>query len=555
MRPLYFFCAIIFLSVINSCNPVAREEIIEEKKIFKYNEAAGISSLDPAFSNLFENIAVVNQIFNGLVQMNDQLEVIPAIAKKWKISEDGTEYTFYLRDDVYFHDHSVFENKKGRRVLASDFVHSFFRIIDSKVASPGAWIFNDVDFSEKSNFSGFIAENDTTLKIYLSRPFQPFLGILTMPYCFVVPHEAVEFFGNDFRNNPVGTGPFKFKAWKEGVKLILVKNENYWEKEGEEKLPYLDGISISFIKERQSEFIGFINGKLDLLSGIEGMFKDELLTATGQLNPQYESRFIMINKPFLKTDYLGIFVDENSSIVKDNPLRFKEVRQAINYAIDRKSMISYLRKGIGNPAEAGIVPEGMPSYNPEKVNGYSYDPLKAKELLAKAGYPNGEGLPEIILSTTALYLDLAEFIQNQLNLLGINIKIDVLPTAIYSELSARGQLNFFRKSWVADYPDAENYLALFYSKNSAPLGPNYTHFSNMEYDKLYEASKVEKDDRKRYGLYQKMENIILEESPVIVLYYDRAIKFFPKSITGLEVNPMNLISLKRVKKQIGVAPN
>ncbi|MFN7013795.1 MAG: ABC transporter substrate-binding protein, partial [Bacteroidia bacterium] len=159
----------------------------DNTNIFKINEAIGISSLDPAFARNFENIMAVNQLFNGLVQMNEKLEVIPAIAKSWKISEDGKEYTFILRDDVYFHDHPVFPEGKGRKVIAQDFVNSFYRIIDPKLASPGAWIFNDVDFSEKSDYSGFIAVDDTTLKIILKNAFPPFLGILTMQYCSVVP--------------------------------------------------------------------------------------------------------------------------------------------------------------------------------------------------------------------------------------------------------------------------------------------------------------------------------------------------------------------------------
>ena len=187
----------------------------DKRTVFKYNESAGISSLDPAFARDQANIWGVNQMFNGLVQMNENLEVTPCIAKSWKISDDGLMYTFTLRSDVNFHEHPAFKDGKGRRVVAADFVNSFFRIIDETVASPAAWIFNNIDRSAKSGYLGFEAANDTTLNIYLNKPFPPFLGLLTMQYCSVVPIEIVEQYGKDFRNNPIGTGPFKFRMWKE----------------------------------------------------------------------------------------------------------------------------------------------------------------------------------------------------------------------------------------------------------------------------------------------------------------------------------------------------
>lgn len=517
--------------------------------IFRLNESFGISSLDPAFARNFENIMAVNQLFNGLVQMNENLEVIPAIAKSWNISDDGKIYTFILRDDVYFHDHPLFPEGKGRKVVAQDFVNSFYRIIDPKLASPGAWIFNDVDFSEKSDYSGFIAVDDTTLKIVLKNPFPPFLGILTMQYCSVIPHEIVEKYGEDFRSNPVGTGPFKFKTWKEGVKLVFVKNENYFEKdEYGNTLPYLDAVSISFVKDRHSEFLSFIRGDFDLLSGLDGSYKDELLTQQGELKDTYKDKLELRKVPFLKTDYIAFYLDERNEKIKNSPLRIKQIRQAINYGFNREEMVRYLRNNIGQPAHAGFIPMGMPGFDPAKVKGYRYDPDKARDLLYQAGFPDGKGLPEITLSTTSAYLDLSEYIQKQLNDIGIKIKIEVLPAAIHSENAARGKLQFFRKSWVADYPDAENYLALFYSKNFAPIGPNYTHFNNRLYDKLYETAKQTLDYDKRIELYQEMDRIIVEEAPIVNLYYDEAIKFHPKNIEGLEINPMNLLTLKRVKK-------
>jgi peptide/nickel transport system substrate-binding protein len=553
MKKIASFSFILIYLLLISCGKKENAESIQNndgRSIFKINEAIGISSLDPAFARNFENIMAVNQLFNGLVQMNERLEVIPAIAKSWTISEDGKVYLFNLRDDVYFHDHPVFEEGKGRKVVAQDFVNSFYRIIDPKLASPGAWIFNDVDFSEKSDYSGFIAVDDTTLKIVLKNPFPPFLGILTMQYCSVVPHEIVEKYGEDFRSNPVGTGPFKFKTWKEGVKLVFVKNENYFEKdENGVSLPYLDAISISFVKDRHSEFLSFIRGDFDLLSGLDGSYKDELLTQQGELKDNYKDKLELRKVPFLKTDYIAFYLDERNEAVKKSPLRLKQIRQAINYGFNREEMVRYLRNNIGQAAHCGFIPMGMPGFDPAKVKGYRYDVDKARDLLYQAGFPDGNGLPEITLSTTSAYLDLCEYMQKQLSEIGIKIKIEVLPAAIHTENAARGKLQFFRKSWVADYPDAENYLALFYSKNYAPAGPNYTHFNNKLYDKLYETAKQTLNYDKRIELYQEMDRIIIEEAPIVNLYYDEAIKFHPKNIEGLEINPMNLLTLKRVKKK------
>src|SRR3990172_10513627 len=256
---LYIFCSFFLLL---SCEQENEKE--DTRTAFRYNESAGITSLDPAFASNVENVWATNQLFNGLVQLNDKLEIEPCIAKSYEISGDGLTYTFYLRDDVYFHDHELFENGKGRKVIASDFVYSFSRIVNPGGTSPGRWIFNNIDSSVEMAFT---AIDDNTLQIHLLKPVPPFLGILTMQYCSVVPSEIVEHYGMDFRNHPVGTGPFKFKMWKEGVKLIFVKNDNYFEKDEDgNSLPYLDAVSISFLNDPQAAFLEFVKGELDFIS-------------------------------------------------------------------------------------------------------------------------------------------------------------------------------------------------------------------------------------------------------------------------------------------------
>lgn len=519
------------------------------KTVFRYNETAGISSLDPAYAKDQACIWATNQVYNGLVQLNEKLQVLPCIAKSWEISDNGLIYTFHLRNDVFFHDDELFKNAKGRKVTAADFVYSFNRIIDPKIASPGAWIFNCANDSLNNNTFNFKALNDSTLLIGLKRPFPPFIGLLSMQYCSVVPKEIVEHYGKDFRKHPIGTGPFKLKMWKEGVKLVLAKNENYFETDGGLRLPYLDAVAITFITDKQSVFLEFLKGNIDFMSGIDPSYKDELLTRNGRLNPKYKNKVNLLTQAYLNTEYLGFLVDSLSPLLANSPTRFKAVRQAINYGIDRKKMMKYLRNNIGFPGIYGFIPVGMPSFDSTKMMAYDYNPQRAKELLSDAGFPDGEGLPEIMLSTTSSYIDICEYIQHQLSEIGIKIKIDVNPPATLREMVAKSKVAFFRGSWIADYPDAENYLALFYSKNFCPRGPNYTHFFSNAYDELYKSSQYETNDSVRFEYYHKMNKLIMDEAPVVVLYYDQVLRFFQENISGLTSNPMNLLNLKYVKKQ------
>ncbi len=515
------------------------------KKIFRYNESKGISSLDPVFAKSQTNIWPVHQLFNGLVQLDKNLTIKPCIAKSWKISNDGLSYIFYLRNDVFFHNDTALKNST-RIVTAHDFVYSFNRIIDPAVASPGSWIFNMVNQDTLNH--GFFAPNDTTLQIFLKTPFPGFLGLLSMPYCSVVPKKAVEYYGNDFRSHPVGTGPFKFKYWQEGEKLIFVRNKNYFEKDSAgNKLPYLDAINISFIADKQSEFLEFLKGNLDFISGVNANNRNELLTRDGHLNPAYEGKFRLFSQPYLNTEYLGFLLDSEKILPAYKILLDKRIRQAINYGFDRKKMLKYLRNNVGTPANKGFIPCGLPGYGTTK--GFSYNPEKAQQLLAEAGYPNGKGLPEIKLTTTSDYLDLCEFLQHDLENIGIHLSLDVSTGATFRDFVANSKLAFFRGSWIADYPDAENYLALFYSKNFSPGGPNYTHFSNTAYDSLYEKTLITTNDSARIEIYKKIDQMIIDNAVIVPLYYDRVIDFTQNNIVNFETNPLNLLELKQVDKK------
>jgi peptide/nickel transport system substrate-binding protein len=533
----YRLCAIgwLLLAGLMSC-----QQQVEKRQFFRYNQASGLNSLDPAFAKDQSSVWACNQLYNSLLQLDDSLNIRPCIASTWETSADKLTITFHLRTDVLFHDDACFAYRKGRRVTAADFVFSFSRLMDKHVASPGAWIFNNsVDTTEP-----FKAINDSTFQIKLIRPFRPILGMLAMQYCSVIPQEAIKKYGGDFRAHPVGTGPFMYKNWMEGTALILVRNPHYFEKDSAgNALPYLQGIKVSFIDNKKTEYLSFKQGELDFMNSIDAGYIDEVLDDSGKLKPELQERFNLQKSPYLNTEYLGFLMTTDKD--GKNVFANKKLRQAINYAFDRREMLRYLRKNVGLPAESGFTPYGLPSFDAEKVKGYNYDVVKAKQLLKEAGFGNGVGLGDIHLYTNDTYKEYALFISHQLQQIGIHLKVEVVQPAILREWMSAGKVQFFRGSWLADYPDAENYFAVFYSKNAAP--PNYTRFNNREFDRIYEQALAEDNDSIRYAEYHQLDNIIIDEAPVVPLYYDQVLRFTQKHVSGLGCNALNLLDLRRVR--------
>jgi len=414
--------------------------------------------------------------------------------------------------------------------------------MDPATSSSGAWIFNN-----RVEKDGFRALDDSTFQLKLVRPFTPILGLLSMQYCSIVPKEVVEKFGKDFRSHPCGTGPFKFKMWEEGQALILLKNENYFEKDSSgNSLPYLDGIKTTFYDNKATEFLMFQQKELDFINDIDASFKDEVLTKKGELMNDWKGKLVLDKHPYLNIEYLGILVDESNEVVKQSPLSLKKVRQAINYGFDRRKLMMYLRNSIGIPAESGFVPAGLPSFDPGKVKGYHFDPARSKQLLKEAGYSDGKNLPTIRLLTIPIYAELASFIARELEDVGIRVQVEAVQKSFLLEQTAKSQAPFFRGSWIADYPDAENYLSCFYSANPAP--PNYTRYKNPAFDALYEAALVQEVDSLRFQLYQKMDQMVIEDAPVVPLWYDEVIHFIQPEISGFPANGLNLLELRRARK-------
>ena len=522
--------------------PACRHSNNRGNQIFHYNEVTGIASLDPAFAKNQSIIWAVHQLYNTLVETDDKLNMVPSLARSWDVSADRREYIFHLRTDVFFHDNDAFPGGKGRKLTAEDVRYSFNRIIDKNTASSGAWIFNNrIDTSD-----GFTVINDSTFRLQLLRPFNPVLGLLSMQYCAVVPREVVEKYGKDFRNHPCGTGPFKMIAWEEGQAMVMVKNDSYFEKDSlGAALPYLDGIKISFYDSRATEFLLFQQGQVDFINDIDPSFKDEVISKKGELKPAWAGKIVLAKHPYLNTEYLGILVDSSNALVRNSPVRFKKIRQAINYGFDRRKMMLYLRNSVGMPAESGFIPAGFPCFDTALVKGYHYDPIKARQLVKEAGLGNFNTFPVIKLLTIPIYADFASFIAKELEAAGIKIQVEVVQKSLLLEQTAKSQALFFRGSWIADYPDAENYLSVFYSGNPAP--PNYTRYANPQFDALYEKALTEINDTIKQDLYRQMDRLVIADAPVVPLWYDEVFRLVNPRVKNFTANGLNLLELRRVQ--------
>lgn len=511
-------------------------------QVFHYNEQTGIASLDPAFAKNQSIMWPVHQLYNTLVEVDDSLHLRPSLAKSWEVSADRRIWTFHLRRDVSFHNDPAFPAGQGRKMVATDVVYSLARLMDRQTASPGSWIFN----RKVDTIQPFLAINDSTFVLRLLRPYNPILGILSMQYCSIVPAEAVKYYGADFRRHPVGTGPFRFVAWEEGQALVLGRNDQYFEFDSAgQRLPYLEGIRVSFYDSKATEFLLFRQQQLDFINDIDASFKDEVLTKQGALRRDWQGKILLQTSPYLNTEYLGVLVDSSHEAMRLSPLRQRLVRQAINYGFDRRKMILYLRNSLGTPAESGFVPLGLPSFDSNQVKGYHYDPERSRQLLAEAGFSNGKNMPVIKLLTIANYGEMGSFIARQLEEVGIPVQVEIVQKSLLLELTSNSRAPFFRASWIADYPDPENYLSVFYSRNPAP--PNYTRYNNPAFDQLLDAALMEENDSVRQRLYQQADQLMIRDAPIVPLWYDKAVRLVQVGVEGFRPNALNLLELRKTR--------
>ncbi len=482
-------------------------------------------TLDPALSTDAYAVTITQQLFDGLVQFDKDLNVVPALAKSWKISPDGLTYTFYLREGVKFHN--------GREVTADDLIYSFSRIINPKTNSPAANLLEQVvgfkEFREGSvsHVKGFQSSGKYVFEIRLSEVYSPFLSVLGMNKFKVLPREEVERSREDFGKFPIGTGPFKLASMKEGEEIILEANQDYFEGR-----PYLDRIIFRIFHGSPLEdiFKSFMEGNLDETPRPFKEFRD-----SSKLN-----RFTILRKPLLSLRFYGMQV-------RTNPFGNKKLRQAINFAINKSQIDEQAFHGMDSITDR-IIPLGMPGSSPTKVL-YSNNPRRAKELLAEAGYPEGRGLPPLEFWSASK----AEMTQRELevvasNLEKIGIKLQVRYETNwkkFEETLVSYQTPIFRYAWYADIPDPDNFLGiLFHSKSKY----NFTGYRNPEVDKILDRAKREVNALERVGLYRKAEQMILEDAVIVPTINHVFQQAYRPNIRGVEVNALGgpYIPMKKI---------
>jgi peptide/nickel transport system substrate-binding protein len=517
------------------------------QQIFHYNEDVSVTTLDPAFVRSQSENWIVSQIFNGLIDLDAQLQPVPALAKSWEISTDLLTYTFHLRSDVNF----CFVDKQGkvttRKMVASDVAYSLSRIADPATSSPGAWIFVGKIDSQLNRV--FIAPNDSTFVLKLVSPAASLLGLLSTNFGYVVPKEYARLDKSYLARNPVGTGPFYVRRWEDEIKLVMRKNPHYHEKDTQGvPLPYLDAINVTFVKNKQTAFMQFAAGTYDFFNGLEGSFKDELLTDQAMLKPKYAQKMKAIITPFLNTEYVGCYLGDYPG--KTNWLKDVHLRRALFYTVDKQKLVRFFRNGLGDAGDWGVVPPILNVREKETTTEANAAWQKALAEYQQSGYAKQNNKPEIVLSTTADYLDMMVYLQETWGRLGVKIKVDIQTGGMLRQLRNEGKLMLFRGSWIADYPDAENFLACYYAPYLSPMGPNYTHFEDAQFDTLYRLIEAGESGQKaslRKQYIQQANQILIDQAPVIPLYYDKSIRLIQPWVQGLENDAANRLVLKRVK--------
>lgn len=556
-------CLLVLFAGISSCNngKSDRKGALHEMPggkyyggVFRMNESEYFRSLYPL--NITEVVGhrIVNQVYEGLICLDQaDLHIKPCLADSWNISPDARIYTFYLHKGVKFHDDPCFPSGKGREVKAADFKKSLDRLCETDPNNQGFWVFQDLvsgaDAYHKSceekkplkgGVSGIEVLDEYTLRIMLDRPFASFLAKLATPFCYVIPEEAIQRYGMEMREHAVGTGPFRVKRIVQDESVFLERNPDYWGKDSfGNKLPYLDAVKYSFIKEDKVEMFEFENGKLDMKYRIPLDMFETVIGQDGKLTKDYQ-KFQLQSTVEMSTQYYGFL--HQDKIFKD-----VNVRKAFCYAVDREKLCEYTIKGQGVPASSGLVPPCFRDFHNKNVKGYSYDANKAKAALEKAGYPDGKGFPEITLQLNSgggRNINVAEAVKKMIEeTLNIKINISQMVWAQHSENIETGKANFWRLGWVADYPDPENYLNLLYGIHvpktlNEKAYINSFRYVNADYDKIFKEAIQTVNDSVRNHLYEMADQKAMDDAVMLCLFYDKQFRLIQPNVRNFPQNPM-----------------
>ncbi|MGE4130310.1 MAG: ABC transporter substrate-binding protein [Bdellovibrionales bacterium] len=534
---------LVFLSLVIVAGCTKKSDKIENSIQYALN--SNIKSLDPSqAADLYTN-EVVSNIFETLMEyhyLKRPLEVQPLLAEAMPtVSKDGLIHTFKLKKGVKFQDSEVFPGGKGRDLVASDFVYSWKRLADPKGKGEGFWIFDGKikgmnEWRDKlakgegkfeDPIEGLTAVDDQTLKITLVAPYYQLNYVLAMSYAAAVPHEAVEKYGEEFMNHPVGTGPFKFDSWTRGSKVVLLKNPTWhggtYPTEGEpgdkenglladagKSLPFVDKLVFHEIPEDQPRWLNFMKGTFDYAGIPKDNFDGAIVD--GKLKPELAAKGIELYK-YAMPDVVYISFNMEDPVVGKGK---DYLRKAMALAYDTATSMKVFYNDRAILAQSPIGPD-MDGYDPGFKNPYKeYNVEKAKEMLKKAGHPDGKGIPEIEYASTSSTTarQMAEYTAEQFAKIGIKMKITNNSWPQFQEKLRTKKAQMFGIAWSADYPDAENMLQLLYSKNISP-GPNNANYQNKEFDALYDKARKLPPGPERTALYKQMRDIFVKDMPWI----------------------------------------
>ncbi len=532
---------------------------------YTINEIRGNpSSLDPVRMNSKVEDDIATNIYDRLVDNDSKLDLVPELARSWEISPDGLTYIFHLRSDAYFHDDPCFTEGKGRKFIAQDAKYSFERVCDPKTLTIGFWVYQSIvegadDYFIRDSLSklgknikevtGFQVMDDSTFLIRLTKPYAPFLQHLATSFGFIVAKEAIEKYGKDFFQHPVGTGAFIFDRWKPDEEIILKRNSKYWQSDNEgNKLPLLDEIKYTFIKDDKTLFANFERGVLDEDFTLPTEIFQNVVTPDKKLMPQYEKKYQLQHVTAMNSYFIDILC---TSPQYSN----MALRRAMSSAIDRGQIVKYVLKNAPHgPAENGIVPPGFTKYPINDVRGIAFNPDSARYWLKQSGY--GDGGKELRI-TISVYneprpMQIANAVQSMWqSTLGAKVDLHVMQAAQLIDQSEDGKLDVWVTRWYADYPEVENFLNLQYGKLVPPSAdmksyPNSTRWNNNEFNKYFEQALATTDEVERDKLYAKAENIMAYESPAIPLFYEEHYRLLQSWVRDNPLDPMNRIDLKWV---------
>jgi oligopeptide transport system substrate-binding protein len=549
--------------------------------VFRFNIVTGFKSLFPLNVLDIAGDNIINQVYEGLVRLNPKdLTIIPCLAKTWEYNDSTFIWTFHLRKGVKFHDDPCFPDGKGREVTAKDFKWCLDQLC---VASPqnsqfevtfkehvlGADEYYQASIDKKplpaGGVPGVVVVNDSTLQIKMKNHLGGFLNLLTEPGCCVYPKEALDKYGLEMRIHMVGTGPFLLKDAQEDQAIVLARNPNYWgfDTYGNQ-LPYLDAIKFTFVHEKKSELLEFQQGNLEMMYGIPIEIITQILGQINNTDQNSKVDYTLDVKPAMSNYFYGFQT-------RDNLFKNKYLRQAFNYAIDRDKIVNYTLQGEGIPGTYGIVPpQAFLGYKYKDLKGYSFDPDKARQLLAKAGYPNGKGFPDITIQTSSdggqRNVQIAEVIQKMLKEnLDITVKVNAIPLPEHEDEFMRGKVQFFREEWIADYADPQTFLNILNGANvpkdtTAMAYTNPFRWSNPKFDSLYNKALITTNDSARYRLYAEADQLALDDAPYLCVYYEENYYLYHNYVKNFYGNAMDYLDFGRVyiipaNKRVSNNPN